>query len=133
MVAVGREARRFQLGDRVYAATGSGFGTHAQYLCLSEDAAIASMLENASFGEAVAISEGGLTALPFLRDVGRVTVGQRVLVSAQAADLGVLKGLMEIGNYRPLRDSTVAMTEVADAHRRVETGHKRGHVVLALE
>jgi len=50
----------------------------------------------------------------------------------RAADLLVLKSYMERGALRPLIDSSYAMSEVAKAHRRVETGHKRGHVILTM-
>ena len=248
VVAAGRDVLRFRPGDRVYAATGATFGTHAQYICLPHDGAIAPMPENASFAEAAALCEGGLTALPFLRDEGKRIPGQRVLINGaagavgnsalqlakamgaevaavcgphnlelmlaqgadiaidyqredftkrretydivfdavgkssftrcrsilapqgaylgtvptpellaqmlwtsrrgrqkarmaatglrpapkRAADLLVLKAYMERGALHPLIDSSFGMSEVATAHRRVETGHKRGHVILTM-
>lgn len=248
IVAVGRDVLRFRTGDRVYAATGAMFGTHAQYICLPHEGAMAPMPENASFAEAAALCEGGLTALPFLRDEGKLDSGQRVLINGaagavgnsalqlakamgahvtavcgphnidlmlaqgaddaidyhqedftrrretydivfdavgkssfslcrsilapqgtylgtvptpglmahvlgtsrsggqkarmaatglrpareRAADLLMLKSFMERGALHPLIDSCYPMTEVAAAHRRVETGHKRGHVILTL-
>lgn len=38
--AVGSNVTRFKTGDRVFAAAPDGFGGHAQYICMSQDAAI---------------------------------------------------------------------------------------------
>ncbi len=86
--AVGRSVRRFTPGDRIFAATGGGFGAHAEYLCLPEDGALAPMPANTTFAEAAAICEGGLTALPFLRDTGRIQRGHRVLINGASGAVG---------------------------------------------
>lgn len=88
IAAVGKSVTRFTAGDRIFAATGASFGAHAQYLCLPEDGALARMPANASFAEAAAIAEGGLTALPFLRDTGKIRPGQRVLINGASGAVG---------------------------------------------
>jgi hypothetical protein len=40
--------------------------------------------------------------------------------------------LAEAGAYRPVRDRTYDLADVAEAHRYVDTGRKRGNVVLRL-
>ena len=86
--AIGKDVRRFREGDRVYAATGAGFGAHAEYLCLPEDGALAPMPANMTFAEAAAICEGGLTALPFLRDTGKIQRGHQVLINGASGAVG---------------------------------------------
>lgn len=86
--AVGENVTRFQPGDEVYAASGINFGAHAEYVCLPEDGAIAPKPENMTFEQAAAVCEGGLTALPFLRDEGKVRPGQKVLINGASGSVG---------------------------------------------
>lgn len=246
--ATGKDVQRFRPGNRVFAATGAAFGAHAEYLCLPEDGALAPMPANASFAEAAALAEGGSTALPFLRDTGRIQPGHRVLINGasgavgnvavqlarhfgaevigvcgptnvelvkslganrvidytqedftqtgetcdiifdavgkssysrcegsltsggvylatvpslalyahvlrtaksggkkarvsatglrpareRARDLLVLKELTESGRLRPVIDGAYSADRIAEAHRRVETGHKTGHVIVTF-
>jgi NADPH:quinone reductase-like Zn-dependent oxidoreductase len=248
IVAIGEDVRRFRVGDQVFAATGGGFGAHAEYVCLPEDGALAPKPTNLTYAEAAAICEGGQTALPFLRDTGGIQPGQSVLINGasgavgnaavqlakalgarvtavcgptnlelarslgadtvidytredftrtgetydiifdavgkssfarckgslkpggvylatvpslalyanvlwtmkfgdkkarisatglrrpaeKAKDLVILKVLAEAGKHRPVIDGCYPMDQIADAHRRVSTGHKRGHVIVEL-
>ncbi|HWU06716.1 MAG TPA: NAD(P)-dependent alcohol dehydrogenase [Streptomyces sp.] len=49
-----------------------------------------------------------------------------------AEDLAVLVDLAEAGHYRAVRDRTYDLADIAEAHRFVDTGRKRGNVVLRL-
>lgn len=49
-----------------------------------------------------------------------------------AEDLALLVGLAEAGSFRAVRDRTYDLADVAEAHRYVDTGRKRGNVVLRL-
>src|SRR5688500_2714492 len=86
--AVGTDARHYRPGDQVSAATGAGFGAYAEYICLPEDGALAPKPANATYAEAAAICEGGLTALPFLRDTGKIQRGHRVVINGASGAVG---------------------------------------------
>lgn len=49
-----------------------------------------------------------------------------------AADLRFLGELAETGELTPVIDRTYPLTQIADAHRYVETGHKRGNVLITI-
>ncbi len=62
--------------------------------------------------------------------------GRRVLAgvaSARATDLELLRQLAESGVYKPVIDRTYPLERIAEAHALVDTGRKKGNVVVTLE
>lgn len=51
----------------------------------------------------------------------------------RAEDMVELARLAEAGTFRPLIDSTFALDDIAAAHARVDTGRKRGTVVVRVD
>lgn len=223
VTAIGKEVKRFKLGDQVYALNGMRFGAHAQYICLSEEDPVTLKPVNATYEEAAAVPFGGTTALHFLRKgkiqkglqvliygasgavgtaavqlakyfgaevtgvcsttnvefvkslgaehvidymkedftktsqrydlildaVGKVSKGQcqhllapngtYVTVDGQgiakvtAEDLILLKELMEAGEIQAVIDRRYPLEQIPEAYRYVETGRKRGNVVITIK
>ena len=225
--SVGKDVRRFKIGDRVLACTGFIFGAYAQYMCLAEDSKkiskgiMAHMPSNMNFEEAAAgITTGGITALAGLRK-GQIREGQKVMVYGASGSVGTfavqlakhfgaevtgvcsasnlemvqslgadhvidytqeelskhgndydlvydavyklpasrgkkllapkgtyvkvgttdrtsiddlyfLKGLVEEGKLVTIIDKVYPLEQIIEAHRYVEKGHKKGHVVITV-
>jgi NADPH:quinone reductase-like Zn-dependent oxidoreductase len=84
----GKKATMYNKGDQVFGSTGSVFGAYAEYVCLAENAVLALKPAKTSYEEASTFSFGAQTALYFLRDLGKVTAGQRVLINGASGSVG---------------------------------------------
>ena len=88
IAAIGAGVTRFAVGDRVVAASGASFGAHAERVTVAESGALAKIPDDVPLADALAISEGALTALPFLRDHARLAAGQRILINGASGSVG---------------------------------------------
>jgi NADPH:quinone reductase-like Zn-dependent oxidoreductase len=83
--AVGSDVKQFQPGDDVF---GVRIGAFAEYVCVSEDRAVAPKPANLTFEQAAAVPVAAITALQGLRDKGRIQAGHRVLINGASGGVG---------------------------------------------
>ena len=84
--ATGPAVTRFAAGDQVFGTVGPHFGAHAEYVCLSEQAAVAAKPANLAYPEAAALVDG--TALCFLRDKANLQRGQTIVINGASGAVG---------------------------------------------
>ncbi|MEQ1882900.1 MAG: NAD(P)-dependent alcohol dehydrogenase, partial [Burkholderiales bacterium] len=85
--SVGKDVRKFKIGDPVFAFSDAAMGCYAAYKCMPEDGAVALKPPNLTYDEAAALSFGGTTALDFFRR-GKLQSGERVLVNGASGGVG---------------------------------------------
>ena len=86
VVAVGPEVTRFRPGDDVFGS--SMHGAWAERLVIPEDGPLAPLPPGMGYEEAASVPYGGVTALTFLRDLGQLKAGERVLVVGASGGVG---------------------------------------------
>lgn len=94
--AVGKNVRKFKVGDQVFGSAYPHFGAHAEYISLPETGTLAVKPDNISHEEAAALPFGGLTAVHFLQKVN-IQAGQKVLVYGASGAIGT--AAVQIAKY----------------------------------
>jgi NADPH:quinone reductase-like Zn-dependent oxidoreductase len=86
--AVGAGVSRFAVGDHVFGSTSAfKFGSHAEFVCVSENGPLAHKPAAMTFQEAAAVTDGAVLALMCL-DSARPQSGQAVLVYGASGAIG---------------------------------------------
>jgi NADPH:quinone reductase-like Zn-dependent oxidoreductase len=227
--SIGKDVKRFNVGNKVFACTGFVFGSYAQYKCIAEDSnqikngMVEIKPSNMTYEQAAAgVATGGITALVGLRK-GKIRSGQKIMVYGASGSVGTyavqlakyfgtevtgvcstsnleivkslgtdkvidytqedlskygndydivydavfkmpsskgkklvskngifvkvgtadkrvsiddfkfLKNLVEEGKLKAVIDRTYPLEQIVEAHRYVEQGHKKGHVVITVQ
>jgi len=85
--SIGKEVRKFKIGDPVFAFCDAAMGCYAEYRCIPENGPLALKPANLSFDEAAALSFGGITALDFFSR-GELQSGEKVLINGASGGVG---------------------------------------------
>lgn len=105
------------VGKRSFAACRDSLTPNGIYLDAGNAATILPMLWTRFFGRKKAI-----LSATYVRSASEIK-----------KDLVLLKELIEAGKIRAVIDRTYPLEKTADAHRYVETGRKKGNVVIAID
>lgn len=86
--SIGSEVVNFEVGDRVFGSAGDKMWAHAEFLKIKASEAIVKLPTNLSFEEGSALSDGAITAYPFLTEVGHIQAGHHVLINGGSGSVG---------------------------------------------
>jgi NADPH2:quinone reductase len=86
--STGRNVKRFRTGDQVFGFTGFKLGGYAEFACLPEKSSLALKPANLTFEEAASVVDGATTAYFFLKQLGDIRKGHRVLIIGASGSIG---------------------------------------------
>lgn len=87
IVDVGKAVKRFKTGDMVFGGT-TTLGCYAQYVCVHEDDVIMTMPDTMTYEEAAPVNGSAVTVMNFLKGLGNLQKGQKVLINGASGGLG---------------------------------------------
>ena len=87
VVETGSAVTIFKVGDKVFGGT-TTLGCYAEYACVSETGVLTTMPDNISYAEAAPVNGSAITVMNFLKGLGNIQKGQRVLINGASGGLG---------------------------------------------
>ncbi len=106
--AVGKDVTTLRIGERVFGFDDSGISSHAEFMTLSEDKAIAGIPDNITFEQAAASIEGAHYAFNMINKVA-LKSGQKVLVNGASGAIG--SSAVQLLSYYGARITAVCNTK----------------------
>lgn len=85
--AIGKDVKTFKPGDSVFGLSTYKFGTHAEYVCVAEESAIAPKPANISHNEAAAICDGAFLAMAYIRKID-FSEKPNILINGASGSIG---------------------------------------------
>ena len=85
--SIGKDVKRYKIGDQIFGSPEMSFGSYAEYKCLSEGGVFEKMPKKATFGESAASVVGVSEALHFL-GAAEIETGQKVLINGAGGSIG---------------------------------------------
>ena len=85
--AIGKDVKTFKQGDQVFGLSTLNFGTHAEYICMSEESSITTKPANMSYDEAAAVCDGAFLAMTYIRKID-FKKAPKILINGASGSIG---------------------------------------------
>lgn len=109
--SVGKKVTLFQTGDKVWGFNDLGLQSHAEYMAISEQEAIAAIPAHITFEQAAASAEAAHYACNFINKI-RIEAGQKVLVNGGTGAIG--SAMIQMLKFHGLHVTATCRTEHID-------------------
>jgi len=109
--SVGKDVKLFKTGNQVYGVLKKG-GGHAEYAATAENSPITLKPVNMSYEEAAAVPFGAISALVFLKKLGNIRSGQKVLINGASGGVGTFA--VQLAKYFGAEVTAVCSTRNLD-------------------
>ena len=106
--AIGKNVKAFKQGDQVFGLSISNFGTHAEYICIPEEASITIKPANMSYDEAAAVCDGAYLAMSIIRKIDFKNV-KKILINGASGSIG--SAGVQLAKYYGARITAVCNTK----------------------
>lgn len=117
---VGKDVKRFSIGDAIFGLTGFSFGSYAEYVCIPENGIVTTKPSNITYVEAAPVALGGLEALHFLSKAN-IRPGQKVLINGGGGSIGTFA--IQIAKHLGTEVTAVDSTGKLDMMRSIGADH----------
>lgn len=87
IVETGKNVTAFKVGDKVFGGT-TTLGSYAEYTCVNVNDVITTMPDNISYEAAAPVSGSAITVMNFLKGLGKIKAGDKVLINGASGSLG---------------------------------------------
>ena len=85
--AIGENVTSFKIGDKVFGFDDTGLRSHAQYMTILEDKALATIPDNTTYEQATASIEGAHYAYNFINKL-KLNKGEKIIVNGATGAIG---------------------------------------------
>ena len=109
---VGSNVSDFVVGDMVYGSNGMKLGAYAEFIAVDVKETIKKVPDNISSIDALSLLDGGITALPFLKELAKVKANDEVLINGASGAVGSM-GVM-IAKHLGAKVTGVCSTQNVD-------------------
>lgn len=106
--AVGKEVKTFKPGDQVFGLSTWKFGTHSEFICVSEKSSITTKPVNMSYDEAAAVCDGAFLALANIRKID-FKKAPKILINGASGSIGT--AAVQLAKYYGAEITAVCTTK----------------------